>query len=451
MSEEIRVVEWFAVVRRRPGMYIGSTGSRGLYYMVHEVLNNSIEEAMAGYCNEINVIIHKDDSITIRDNSRGISIDKHPIYKIPFVEVILTSLVEINESDNVYKVSGGTHGIGLSVICALSAFFNIIVKRNGKIYQQDFQRGKKTSELTVIGECDINDTGTQITFQPDKEIFENIEFDYKSLKERIRELSFLLKGVNFSLKNEKSEKLEYVEYYNTRGVAAFVDYLLENTQQISEAFHFKREVNSVVVEVAISYTADYTERICSFVNTTKTLGGTHLQGFLNALTRAINNYTQQNNLLIEKEEFRESHVREGLCAIINLTIPDPQFGGASRTVLTNSDILQIVSSIVYGQLVVFLEKDPTISKRIITICREALSVLPIIHAFELAQLYSSHDLNIPRSLFYRPWMQWLDPVSFKLLKEAFCPLCGKNELITGQEKQKKQKHVFCPNCENIVL
>ncbi|MFX1253900.1 MAG: ATP-binding protein [Promethearchaeota archaeon] len=451
MSEENQVIEWFAVVRRRPAMYIGSTGSRGLYYMVHEVLNNSIEEAMAGYCNEINVIIHKDDSISIKDNSRGISIDKHPIYKIPFVEVMLTNLHVINESDNVYRVSGGVHGIGLSVVCALSAFLSIKIKRDGKIYQQSYQRGKKTSELTVIEECDINDTGTQITFQPDKEIFENIELDYQSLKERIRELGFLLKDVKFSLINEKTENLEYVEYYNTRGVAAFVDYLLEDTQQLSESFHFTREVNSVVVEIAISYAADYTERIYSYVNTTKTLRGTHLQGFLNALTRAINNYVRKNNLLKEKEKFRESHVREGLCAIINLHIPDPLFEGASRTVLANSEVLEIVSSIVYEQLSLFLEKNATISKRIITMCREALSVLPILHAFELSQLHSSHDLNIPRSVFYRPWMQWLDPVSFKLQKESFCPLCGDNGLIAGQEKEKKQKHVFCSNCENIIL
>ncbi|MFX0066803.1 MAG: ATP-binding protein [Candidatus Hermodarchaeota archaeon] len=451
MSEESQVIEWFRVVRRRPGMYIGSTGSRGLYYMVHEVLNNSIEEAMAGYCNEINIIIHKDDSITIRDNSRGISVDNHPIYKIPFVEVMLTNLHAINESDNVYRVSGGIHGIGSSVVCALSAFLTIRIKRDGKIYQQSYQRGKKTSELIVIEECDINDTGTQITFQPDKEIFENIELDYKNLKERLRELAFLLKGVQFSLKNEKSEKKDYIAYYNTRGVAAFVDYLLESTQQISESFYFKREVHSVVVEVAISYAADYTERIHSFVNTTKTLGGTHTQGFLNALTQAINNYARKANLLKEKEEFRESHVREGLCAIINLNIPDPLFEGASRTVLANSEVREIVSSIVYEQLGLFLEKNSTISKRIIAICRDALSVLPLLHAFELSQLHSSQDLSIPRSLFYRPWMQWLDPVSFKLLKESFCPLCGINGLITGQEKQKKQKHVFCPNCENIVL
>ncbi|MFX1250144.1 MAG: DNA topoisomerase (ATP-hydrolyzing) subunit B [Promethearchaeota archaeon] len=373
-AERIQVLQGLEAVRKRPGMYIGSTGSRGLHHLVHEVVDNSIDEAMAGYCDEINIIIHKNNSITIIDNARGIPVGEHPIYKKPAVEVIISSLHAGGKFDHTtYKVSGGLHGVGLSVVCALSKLFTVKVKRDGKIYQQQYIHGEKASELTIIGECDVDDTGTTITFLPDYEILDTIEFDYEILNERIRELAFLNKGIKISLKDERPDEIEYNEYYNDEGIVAFVEYLSEDQERINDPIYFEKERNSVVVEIAMSYTKSYTEQIYSFVNNIDTQeGGTHLEGFRSALTRTINNYAKKSNLLKDNEEsFQGSDVREGLCAIINLRVPEPQFEGQTKTKLGNSEIRGIVASIVYEGLTAFLEQNPVISSRIVTKCKTA--------------------------------------------------------------------------------
>ncbi len=373
-AERIQVLQGLEAVRKRPGMYIGSTGSRGLHHLVHEVIDNSIDEAMAGYCDEINIIIHKNNSITIIDNARGIPVGEHPIYKKPAVEVIISSLHAGGKFDHAtYKVSGGLHGVGLSVVCALSKLFTVKVNRDGKIYHQQYMYGEKASELTIIGECDVDDTGTTITFLPDDEIFDAIEFDYEILNERIRELAFLNKGIKISLKDERPDETEYNEYYNDEGIVAFVEYLSEDQERINEPIYFEKERNSVVVEIAMSYTKSYTERIYSFVNNIDTQeGGTHLEGFRSALTRTINNYAKKSNLLKDNEDsFQGSDVREGLCAIINLRVPEPQFEGQTKTKLGNSEVRGIVASIVYEELSAFLEQNPTISTRIVTKCKTA--------------------------------------------------------------------------------
>ncbi|MFX0092156.1 MAG: ATP-binding protein [Candidatus Hodarchaeota archaeon] len=373
-AEKIQVLQGLEAVRKRPGMYIGSTGSRGLHHLIHEVVDNSIDEAMAGYCDEINAIIHKNNSVTIIDNARGIPVDEHPIYKKPAVEVIISSLHAGGKFDHAtYKVSGGLHGVGLSVVCALSQLFTVKVKRDGKIYQQHYLRGEKASELTVIGECDSDDTGTTITFLPDEEIFDAINYDYEIINDRFKELAFLNKGVKLSLKDERPDEPEYDEYYSDNGIIAYVEYLSEDQELINNPIYFEKERESVVVEIAMSYTKGYTERIYTFVNNIGTQeGGTHLEGFRGALTRSINNYARKKSLLKDNEaNFEGSDVREGLCAIINLRVPEPQFEGQTKTKLGNSEVKGIVASIVYDQLSAFLEQNFGDSKLIIEKCKKA--------------------------------------------------------------------------------
>jgi len=360
-AKDIQVLAGLSAVRKRPSMYIGDTSLRGLHHLVFEVVDNSIDEAMAGFCSKIVVIMHKDNSITVIDNGRGIPVDIHPKFNKPAVEIVMTKLHAGGKFDKKsYKVSGGLHGVGVSVVNALSKELCVEVKRDGKIYQQKYSQGKPLTELKVIG--DSNDQGTKITFLPDNEIFSETEFNFDTLSSRLRELAFLNKGVYITLFDERTSKKQEFQYDG--GIVSFVEFLNKNKTPLHKAVYFKKEKNHTQIEVALQYNNSYKENIFSFVNNINTHeGGTHLIGFKTALTRTMNNYTEK--LKNHDTKLSSDDVREGLAAVIAIKMQEPQFEGQTKTKLGNSEVKGIVESVVNENLGNFLEENPSISKLII--------------------------------------------------------------------------------------
>ena len=364
-AESITVLKDLEAVMKRPSMYIGDVGLRGLHHLVMEVLDNSIDEALAGFCNLIKVIIHQDGSLTVTDNGRGIPVDLHPELKIPGVEVVMTILHSGGKFDNKnYKVSGGLHGVGISVVNALSDYLEVIVKRDGNTYKQRYERGKKITELEIIGTTD--EFGTQITFVPNKEIFETIEFQNEIITTRLKELAFLNKGLRITFTDERSDLNE--EYFYEGGIISFVKHLNKSKNIIhNEPIYLNTNKSNIIIEVAMQYNDGYQENVFTYVNNINTIeGGTHLIGFKTALTRAINDYINKNlNNNKNNENLTGDDVREGLVCIISVRIHNPQFEGQTKTKLGNSNIKGIVDSIVYDGLSNYFEENPNIAKAII--------------------------------------------------------------------------------------
>jgi len=364
-AKEIQVLEGLEAVRKRPGMYIGSTSSRGLHHLVYEIVDNSIDEHLAGYGNIIKVIIHKDNSITVIDEGRGIPVEPHPKIKIPAVEVVLTTLHAGGKfGGQGYKVSGGLHGVGMSVVNALSEWLEVEVSREGKVFHQRYERGKKATKLKVIGNDKKN--GTKISFKPDLKIFEDIVYDFNVLVQRLRELSFLNKGLKIILKDERDNK-ESVFLHNG-GIVDFVKFINKNKNIINtKVIYFEKQKDDVQVEAALQYNDSYNENILSYANNIHTQeGGTHESGFKSALTRIVNDYARKSNLLKENNNnLSGEDIREGLTAVISVKVPEPQFEGQTKTKLGNSEVRGIVESIVNESLSTFLEENPSISKKII--------------------------------------------------------------------------------------
>ena len=366
-ADSIQVLKDLQAVRLRPSMYIGDTGSRGLHHMVYEVLDNSIDEAMTGHCNHIIVHVHKDSSVTVIDNGRGIPVDIHPTEKKSAVEVVLTILHAGGKFDHkTYQVSGGLHGVGVSVVNALSAWLIVEVKRDGKLHKQRFEKGVTKTPLEILGKAE--GTGTTVTFLPDKEIFNSTIFDYEILSRRLRELAFLNAGLKIEITDERTSTHEVFQY--TGGLKEFVDYLNKGREKLSQPIYFHKDENQIKLEAAMLYNNSYTSTLISFVNNICTIeGGTHEEGFRTSLTRAVNDYIKKAKLTDLK--ITGDDVQEGLIAIISVKIPDPQFEGQTKTKLGNSDVKGLVSSIVYTKLVEFFEENPSIAKAIVQKSAEA--------------------------------------------------------------------------------
>ncbi|WP_371365086.1 DNA gyrase subunit B [Sporomusa rhizae] len=363
-AQQIQVLEGLEAVRKRPGMYIGSTSARGLHHLVYEVVDNSIDEALAGFCDRVEVKIRKDNSITVIDNGRGIPVDMHETGK-PAVEVVLTILHAGGKfGGEGYKVSGGLHGVGVSVVNALSESMEVEVKRNGKVHLIRFERGNTVESLRVIGETE--ETGTKTTFKPDKEIFEETEYSFDTLKNRLRELAFLNRNITIILEDERTEEKE--EFYYEGGITSFVEYLNRNKDVVhNNPIYLNGAKDTTLAEIAIQYNDSYAENIYSFVNNINTQeGGTHLSGFKIALTRAINDFGRKLNLLKENEEnLSGEDVREGLTAVISIKIQEPQFEGQTKTKLGNSEVRGVVDNIVSDGLNEFFEENPVVTKKVI--------------------------------------------------------------------------------------
>jgi len=372
-AEQIQVLEGLEPVRKRPGMYIGTTSLRGLHHLVYEIVDNSIDEALAGYCTQIDIVIGEDNTIMVSDNGRGMPVDMHSKSNKPAVEIIHTVLHAGGKfGGGGYKVSGGLHGVGASVVNALSEWMIVEVKRNGKIYKIEFSRGKTTSELSVIGETDEN--GSKTTFKPDAQIFDETVFDFQTLEYRLREMAFLNKGIKISLTDERSETTRKSIFFYEGGIKEFVTYLNKNRTSIHDNVIYREsQVEGNTVEIAVQYTDGYTENIYTFANNINTHeGGTHLSGFKSALTKAINDYARKKGFLKEKEEnLTGEDIREGITAIISVKLPEPQFEGQTKTKLGNNDIRGVVESVASEMFSEFLEENPNEGKIISEKCIRA--------------------------------------------------------------------------------
>ncbi|MDK7354371.1 DNA topoisomerase (ATP-hydrolyzing) subunit B [Peptoniphilus harei] len=366
-ASDIQVLEGLDPVRKRPGMYIGSTGPRGLHHLVYEIVDNSIDEALAGICDHIIIKINKNGSVEITDNGSGIPVDIHPQTGKSTVETVLTILHAGGKFDNsAYKVSGGLHGVGVSVVNALSNKLVATVKRNGKIYRQEFARGIRKSDLEVIGETNIDETGTTIYFEPDDTIFETVEFSDEVLAKRFREMAFLNKGIKIEFIDERKDLKEVFHYEG--GIKSFVEFINAKKKPVHDEIIYIDEIREeTAVEIAIQYTDSYSEVVLSFANNINTEeGGTHLSGFRSALTRTLNDYGRKNNIIKEKEEnLSGEDVREGISAVISVKLPDPQFEGQTKGKLGNSETRGIVDSVLSEDLAVFLEENPRVGKQIL--------------------------------------------------------------------------------------
>ncbi len=364
-AESIKVLEGLEGVRKRPSMYIGSTGKDGLHHLIYEVVDNSVDEALAGVCKEIKVFINKDGSATIEDDGRGIPVDIHPIYKVPAMQIALTKLHAGGKFDKKsYLISGGLHGVGVSVVNALAKKMIVQVKRDGNIYEQEYSRGDVKTKLKIVGKCPQSETGTKVTFWPDEEIFSTVDFDYKVLETRFREIAFLNPGLKIILYDNVKDKKE--EFLASGGLMEFVKWLNKSKEPLHKPVYFKREMDHTVIEVAIQYNNGYQENIFGFVNTINTVeGGTHVFGLKTALTRVINDYAKRKGIL-KNENFSGEDVREGLTAIISIKIPDPQFEGQTKTKLGNSEVKGFVDSIVTSALSEFFEENPNVARKIVS-------------------------------------------------------------------------------------
>lgn len=366
-ASDIQVLEGLDPVRKRPGMYIGSTGPRGLHHLVYEIVDNSIDEALAGICDHIIIKINKNGSVEITDNGSGIPVDIHPQTGKSTVETVLTILHAGGKFDNsAYKVSGGLHGVGVSVVNALSNKLVATVKRNGKIYRQEFSKGHRKSDLEVIGETKKDDTGTTIYFEPDDTIFETVEFSDEVLSKRFREMAFLNKGIKIEFIDERKDLKEVFHYEG--GIKSFVEFINAKKKPVHDEIIYIDEIREeTAVEIAIQYTDSYSEVVLSFANNINTEeGGTHLSGFRSALTRTLNDYGRKNNIIKEKEEnLSGEDVREGISAVISVKLPDPQFEGQTKAKLGNSETRGVVDSVLSEELAIFLEENPRVGKQIL--------------------------------------------------------------------------------------
>lgn len=366
-ADEIRVLEGLEAVRLRPGMYIGSTSARGLHHLVYEIVDNSIDEALAGFCDTIQVTINPDGSCTVTDNGRGIPVDMHESGK-PALEVVLTVLHAGGKfGDGGYAISGGLHGVGVSVVNALSSWMKVQVHRNGKVYEMAFSRGAVTEKMTVVGES--HDTGTIVTFMPDPEIFkEGTDFSYDTLKIRVRELAFLNKGLKITLTDNREGVKKSEQFHYAGGITEFVRYLNQSKDLVNkDVIAFEGEKDKVIVDIAMQYQTGYTENMYTFVNDINTIeGGMHLAGFRTALTRCLNDYARKNSLLKDSEDnLSGEDVREGLTCVISVKVPNPQFEGQTKTKLGNLEVKGIVDNITSEGLKVYLEEHPAEAKEII--------------------------------------------------------------------------------------
>ncbi len=372
-AKSINVLKGLEAVRKRPAMYIGDVSARGLHHLVNEVVDNSIDETLAGYANSISVIIHKNESITIEDNGRGIPVDIHPVEKVSALEVVMTVLHAGGKFDkNSYKVSGGLHGVGVSVVNALSEWLEVEVKRDGKVYSQEYKRGKPLKPVKVIGKAKKGDTGTKTTFMPDNEIFKVRSFKFDTLAERMRELAYLNKTVVIKIKDERNGG-EEATYHFKGGLIEFVKYLDETREPLHKTVYIEGEKDNTPIEIAFHYNNSYAENIFSYVNNINTHeGGTHLVGFKTALTRTFNNYASKNNLIKDgKISLTGDDFREGLTAVISVKVAEPQFEGQTKTKLGNSETKSAVETLVGEKLSEYLEENPAVGKKIIEKCLRA--------------------------------------------------------------------------------
>lgn len=365
-ADQIQILEGLEAVRKRPGMYIGSTSVRGLHHLVYEIVDNSVDEALAGYCDTIRVIINKDNSITVIDNGRGIPVGINHKSGLPAVEVVFTVLHAGGKfGGGGYKVSGGLHGVGASVVNALSEWLEVEIFHEGKIYKQRYERGKVVYKLKVVGDCDSEATGTKVVFLPDKEIFEETVFDFDTLKQRFREMAFLTKGLKIILKDDREEQPVEKTFHYEGGIKEFVTYLNKSkTALYDQIIYCEGMKDNVYVEVAMQHNDSYSDNTYGFVNNITTPeGGTHVVGFRNALTKTFNDYARKNKLLKDSEpNLSGEDIREGLTAIISVKIEDPQFEGQTKQKLGNSEARGAVDSIVSSQLEIFLEQNPNVAK-----------------------------------------------------------------------------------------
>ena len=359
-AEQIQVLEGLEAVRRRPGMYIGSTGPRGLHHLVYEVVDNSVDEALAGFCKFINITIQADNSIMVEDDGRGMPVDKHPKLGIPAVEVIHTVLHAGGKfGGGGYKVSGGLHGVGASVVNALSTKMEVEIKRNGKIYKQTYEKGKTVTPLIEIGEA--RRTGSKTTFWPDPEIFDEIEYDFSTLEHRLREMAFLNKGIKITISDEREGKKRKEVFHYEGGIKEFVKHQNQNKEALHpDIIYFEFIRHDLEVEIAMQYTDRYNELILSYANNINTTeGGTHMVGFKSALTRVFNDYARKNKFIKENDDALSGEdVREGLTAIISVKLTEPQFEGQTKTKLGNSEMRGFVETSTNENLTAFLEENP---------------------------------------------------------------------------------------------
>ncbi|MCR5320771.1 MAG: DNA topoisomerase (ATP-hydrolyzing) subunit B [Lachnospiraceae bacterium] len=372
-ADQIQILEGLEAVRKRPGMYIGSTSIRGLHHLVYEIVDNSVDEALAGFCTEIQVFINEDNTITVIDNGRGIPVGINHKAGIPAVEVVFTILHAGGKfGGGGYKVSGGLHGVGASVVNALSDWLEVEIKSEGKVYQQRYERGKVCYPLKVVGECNTEETGTKVTFKPDGTIFETTVFEYDILKTRLRETAFLTKGLKITLTDKREGQEKSNEFHYEGGIKEFVAYLNKNKDSLYEQImYFEGTKNGVYVEVSLQHNDSFNESVYSFVNNINTPeGGTHLEGFRNALTKTFNEYARTNKILKESDaNLTGDDIREGLTAIVSVKIGDPQFEGQTKQKLGNSEARGAVGAIVSEQLTYFLEQNPNVAK---IICEKSI-------------------------------------------------------------------------------
>ena len=372
-ADQIQVLEGLEAVRKRPGMYIGSVSVRGLHHLVYEIVDNSVDEALAGYCRNINVVIEKGNIIRVEDDGRGIPVDIHPKTKISAAETVYTVLHAGGKfgGDSGYKVSGGLHGVGSSVVNALSEWTEVTIKRDGGIFQMKFNRGKTVEPLTRIG--DSNETGTTVRFLADSTIFETLEYEYEVLENRFREMAFLTKGLKITIKDEREEPIKQAEFCFEGGLISFVEYLNKNKEKLHDKPIYIEKKGEFPIEIAMQYTTAYSDNIYSFVNNINTIeGGTHLEGFKRALTKVFNDYAKSHNILKEKDgNLQGEDIREGITAVISVKVKEPQFEGQTKTKLGNSEVTGLVQSAMNEALSSFLEENPTVAKAILDKCISA--------------------------------------------------------------------------------
>ena len=372
-ADQIQVLEGLEAVRKRPGMYIGSVSVRGLHHLVYEIVDNCVDEALAGYCTEINVQIEPGNIISVQDHGRGIPVDIHPKTKISAAETVYTKLHAGGKfgGDSGYKVSGGLHGVGASVVNALSTWVEVTIQRDGGIYEMKFERGKTIEPLKRIGDSDK--TGTKVRFLADDTIFETLEYEYEVLENRFREMAFLTKGLKITIEDLREETPKKAEFHYEGGLSSFVEFLNKNKEKINAKPIYIEKDGEVPIEIAIQYTTAYSENIYSFVNNINTIeGGTHLEGFKRALTKTFNDYAKSHNLIKEKDgNLQGEDIREGITAVISVKVKEPQFEGQTKTKLGNSNVTGIVQSVVNEEFSAYLEENPTVAKSILEKCISA--------------------------------------------------------------------------------
>jgi len=365
-ADSIKVLDGLEAVRKRPAMYIGSTSREGLHHLVYEVVDNSVDEAAAGYCDSINVKIRVDNSVTVEDNGRGIPVGKHKTEKVSAAQVVLTKLHAGGKFNNdSYKISGGLHGVGVSVVNALSEYLELEVRREGKVYRQSYQRGTPIHPIEEIGKTKRN--GTRITFMPDHEIFEELDFSFDILSNRLRELAFLNRGIRIIIKDERTDKKN--EFFYKGGIVSFVEYINRNKKVLhNKPIYISGEKDDCSVELALQYNEGYMENVFSYANSINTTeGGTHLIGLRSALTRVVNNYLVSSGIgKNEKSSLKGEDVREGLGCVISVKIKQPQFEGQTKTKLGNSEVKGLVEAVVYDKLGSYFEENPSIARQIVS-------------------------------------------------------------------------------------